>query len=320
MDVKPPVNCKGRFMGLTGLVTTALETLEPTRGIVTTPVLREAYRIIGLEDLTSQDHQDRYFNGHKDVLRPCVQALSLDQDPEAYLALVPLVSRAFSIDQSLVDGYVARQGGTSRVAQVLGKWHQSIDLDQELRLGMDEHVIGIKKGKPTSPTKGNSEPGICLDPARVSLEGFSLRTKFGIGKVETDLVVPDAPFCIELYDLQERLGLVVGFWYQRDVTQTGKYQHKIVVSQIQQPQGAHLPGEKQDSQMGIVALELATMVARHMGVGSIRTYSAETHPLFLQHPERKGHLKGEFVCLYDSSAKALGFDGTRSTSYQKRVE
>ena len=306
-------------MELTGLVATALDALAPTHNTVSEEHLRNAYQLIGLDDLLAQDAQDPYFNAHQDALRQPIPAVSLDDDHEAHLELVPLVSRTYHLDQRLVDDYLARQRAHGHVAAALSRWPEVLDVEQDLGLRFHDRVIGIKKGKDGRKVKKGQEQPISLDPARASLDGYMLRTKFGIGKVEADLVVPDAPFALELYDSREHLGLTIGFWYQHDPSASGKNQHKMIVAQMQQPRDAHIPGEDQGAQMGIVGLEIAQLVAKHIGMGIVQTYSAETHPLFVQHPDRKERLKGPFVCLYDSSAKALGFTGTRSTHYTKQV-
>ncbi len=305
------IKCEGRFNELTGELTEALELLLPP-GLsrsVTPKELRDAYFLIA-NRLETIDPLDPYFQSNMDIIRPN----SLHADADAHIDLVPLISRAFVMEESLPRGYLERQNCGSRMAGLLGKWHKGLDLEEELDLDLDSRRIAIRKEtvKDHEKAKKGYEQPIRLAPDRAPLRGFSLRTKFGIGRTEADAVVPDAPYSIELFNPDKKPSLLVGFWYKHDPMEK---KDVMVISQIQQPQKAQLPGN--DSQMGIVGMEIAELVARQLGFGAIETYSADKHPMFMQFPDRKPRMKGEFTGYYDSSAKALGFTGTRSTYYKK---
>lgn len=309
------IKCEGRFNELTGELNTALDlVLSPEERLGSTVSCSSLNSADGLiaDRLEALDAKDPYFQSNMDILRPN----TLRIDGEAYMDLVPLVSRIYKLEDQLAKKYAVRLGAEGRIADVLGSWNKGLDLESMLGLGLDSKLIAIKKEtvKDHEKSKKGHEQPIKLSPEKASLKGYSLKTKFGIGRTDSDAVVPDAPYSIELYDPDKRLSLLVGFWYKSDPMEKKDI---MVISQIQQPQKAQLPGDEKDPQMGIVGMEIAELVARQMGFGAIETYSADRHPMFMQFPDRKPRMKGEFTGYYDSSAKALGFTGTRSTYYKK---
>ena len=314
------IKCEGRFNELTFNLNTALDLVFPAdsrlEGIVTVKALQEATELVS-DQLESFDLKDPYFQSNLDILRPN----SLHTDEGAYVDLVPLVSRIYKLEDGLLEAYARRLGAKGHLAGILGRWNQGLDLDSELELGQETKRIAIRKEKVSEHEKvkkGREQP-IRLSPDRVSLKGYSLKTKFGIGRTDSDVVVPDVPYSIELFDRAGKQALLVGFWYKNNPSAKGNEKDIMVISQIQKPQVARLPGKEQGSQMGVVGMQLAELVAKAMNFGVIQTYSAEKHPMFMQYPERKPKMKGEFRGYYDTSAKALGFDGSRSTFYTKRI-
>lgn len=312
------IKCVGRFKDLTGELTTALE-IASIENIVTEQSLKDVYLLIN-SSFKNMDVQDPYFNSSTDVLRPQPKFTASEGISE-YIELVPLISREFKMDGQLVRNYAKALGAKDQLEEILGSWQNCLDLNKTLGLRLSERKIAFKREDVPQhklAKKGQEQP--CpLSAERASLDGYSLRTKFGVGGTDVDAVVPDAPYGIEVFDPQERLCLLVGFWYKQVENAGGQLEDAIVVSQIQQPQKANLPGADKGAQMGIVGLELAKIVAAGLGVKQVQTYSAETHPMFSQYPERKCRMKGEFTGYYDTSAKALGFQGSRSTFYTLKI-
>lgn len=303
------IKCSGRFKDLTDELSDALPLVANGKNI-NEQVLKETHSFLK-DSLAGYDTTDPYFCSQVDVLRPQPQI-----DENTYRELVPLISRQFDLDDSLANMYASRQGAKGKIAQILGDWKNVLDLDDLLNLRLSERSIPFKRGEvPRHELKKKGQEQACpLSSERTNLTGYSLRTKFGIGGTENDAVVPDAPYSIEVFDSRENLCLLIGFWYKHN-----NLEDTLVISQIQQPQNANIPGKNAGAQMGIVALEIAKIVASAMGIKTIQTYSADKHPMFLQFPERKARMKGEFTGYYDTSAKALGYEGTRSTYYTLKI-
>jgi len=229
---------------------------------------------------------------------------------------VPLVIRNHDITPSMVTDYAIRINAKPNKLMTLSEWNSNLCLEDELNIDLCSRYIGIKKEKkdPAKQSKKGCEEPICLSDEKVSLSGYSLKTKFGIGHRDGDQVVPDAPYCIELYDPDNKLCLMVGFWYKYDAAID---KDTMIISQIQQPVGSVIPGKDLGAQLGIVGMEIARLVAKEMKFDEMATYSGKTHPMFQQYPERAAQFRGDFISYYDASAKALGFTGSRSTSYIK---
>ena len=56
-----------------------------------------------------------------------------------------------------------------------------------------------------------------------------------------------------------------------------------------------------------------------MGYESVVAYSAKNHPLFQEHPDSWSQLGADFKCIWDRSAKKLGFEGSPSTHFYREV-
>jgi hypothetical protein len=82
----------------------------------------------------------------------------------------------------------------------------------------------------------------------------------------------------------------------------------MLVAQMQPCRNAHFP---QDVKFGVGALAVAETVGRAIGFKEIATYGAKAHPIFKEHPEDWRQFGPEFVCIYDGSAKKLGYNGSR---------
>ena len=92
----------------------------------------------------------------------------------------------------------------------------------------------------------------------------------------------------------------------------------MLVSQIQSCGNANLPSR---TQLGVASLHIAEVIASLIGFEEIKTYTARGHPLFYEHPDSRGQLQSDFVCLWDASAKKLGFNGSRNgnSHHSKRL-
>lgn len=199
-----------------------------------------------------------------------------------YSSIIPLISRKTKLPRNSAELYLAGIVGNTANFKFLDKFNQKINLVD--RLGM------------TCPPK------------------YFLCSNFGIGNLADDVVVSDSPFTIELWtqapETAKRLHTgTVGFWYQKkdDVD-------SIIVDQIQSARTgitAHIEGK--------FALRIACDFADKVGINEVRTYSAQKHPMFKRHPERKAHLLEIFTALYDKSAIACGFEGDKQTGYLKRI-
>ena len=306
------VECEGRFSGFSKHMTEALElTLEEKKtSSVTEDTLKDAFDLIKKEALCS-DPNDPYFHSTVDILRP--NPLPPDQNT-AYLYTVPFIPRILKTHPILPLKYCETLGAKGNLLHHLSNWHFRFDICKVLGIRLSEKIIGIKKKKNTRQVKKGKPQPIQLDPEKTSLAGYKLRTKFGLGRGFFNIVVPDAPFSIEVLDHSGKISLLIGFWYKNEIIE-GSSKNIFVISQIQQPTGTSRPGQKQGSHLGIVGMEIGKIVAKALGFDVIQTYSAEKHPMFLQYPKRKPKMKGEFRGYYDSSAKALGFNGSRTTFY-----
>ena len=313
-----PADCVGRFPELREKIHESWGIVLPEKEYtVTENDLKNAFELV-LQDLNSVDLTDPYFDSTVDILRPNPLNRA---DPGTYLDLVPLVSRLFWLGEDLVGKYASKIGSSGRIQEILGMWAESIDLDVELGLNLERKMIAIKKENVLQHKKAKKgqEQMIGLSDERASMAGYSLRSLFGIGRCVADVVVPDAPYSIGVYNPDGNLCLLIGFWYRHDALAPGKEKDILVVSQIQQPRGVDIPGSAQGSQIGVVAMEIVKLVASALGFGVIQTYSADRHPMFLQYPSRKSRMKGNFRGYYDTSTKALGFVGSRSTFYTLKI-
>lgn len=302
------IDCEGRFHELGDLVADSIDALRGNdNSPVDTDTLKDVSFILG-DEMNAVDVFDPYFSSSLDILRENIEV-------DDSLALVPIVARRMPIDKVSIVDYIQSLKSDYEVENSLSQWvWGSNNLNKNFDLRLEDRSIGIKK-----ETIGQGKKArIGLSDIRANMHGYGLRSSFGIGKGDNNSVVPDAPFSIDLIGRDGKLALKVGFWYKRDPTLEGN-QNVMVVSQIQQPRGTLLPGHDLDSQMGIVGMEIAQIVARAMGFGTMETYSADKHPMFMQYPDRKKQFKGEFKGYYDSSAKALGFKGTRTTWYRKEL-
>ena len=300
------IDCLGRFSDLTSKLEEALSVVS-TSPQVSFQNLKDAYTLLE-PDLSVFDPLDPYFNSSTDLWRPKPIA-----DTNAHLDLVPLTRRP--LEDSLPLLYAERVDAPRATANVLGNWHKKLDLNTALGLRLDDKLVAYRreKGQSVRIGKGKEMP-VQLSKDRASLRGYTLRSSFGLGPAEGDVVVPDAPYTVSLIDPEGKLALVTGFLYTRANTLGTGPIDTMVLGQIQQPRGANIPGNE-NGQLGIVGHEIAKLVAKGLGLQAIQTYSAERHPMFYQHPERKAGMKGEFKGLYDASAKALGFQGSPSTNY-----
>lgn len=289
---KASVQCKGRFNQVRDFIyQEALPlVLSPDETFITDANLREMWEISQGDIAASGfDWNERYFFcGDTDPIR---------MSPEVgYLSLVPLIEGHMELEGGLVYNYA----------------HSSMGNSAEVSENLERMA-----NKPPRFLKdlGKNSRDISL-PGRKNLSGYRISGNFGIGTlcqggVSGGGVRSDSPFLLEVYK-EDRSGSelagVVGFWAQND---------EMLVSQMQSCKNAKYP---ERAQFGVASLRVAEAAAEKIGFNKIITYSAQTHPLFRQHPKSWDQLKTEFAQIWDSSAKKLGYDGGRAGYHTKEVK
>lgn len=284
------IKCEGRFGDLrTFLYEEAMPAVLGAKTKIERTDLRDMWELIE-GDIPSKDPRDPYFNSRVDTLRR--------QPSHDYLGLVPLIahSEQFHLDEELVRDYALSMGNHAALADKLAAMNS-----QPRRLLHD--IGGREERKIQFPDGG-------------SLAGYVVAGNFGIGTVSPGGVQgggirSDSPFLIEVYKTVRAGGqdlvAVVGYWPQDNA---------MVVSQMQSCRNAQFP---EDLKFGVACLHTAEVVARAMGFREIATYGAREHPMFKEHPDSWRQIGADFVCMYDSSAKRLGFNGSRGSHHAKSL-
>jgi len=280
MKVKSLPKCEGRFSGLRGALSVALETyleIIPNKKLTEDSLIEIAELV--QQDTHTTDLNDPYFDTNR------IDKFRKSHNPNDSFSYVPLLSRKQPLSDRVYEGYL-----------------QMICPDEDKQKKLMHFVNESSLGKAFDfKTKDITIPKSANEPeTRVSLGNYYLKGNFGIGN--GDKIRSDTPFNIDVYEVgTDILAFTVGFWYQ---------DNSMLVSQIQAasqksiPEGCHL---------GIMALGVAEKVARELGAKTIQVYSKKNHPLFLQDPDKKARLCETFACLYDKSARVMGYDGSRDS-------
>ena len=287
---KKIVKCEGRFSQLRDyLYNEAFPVVLGDRSFVKEEDLEVVWELIG-NDIFNFDWRDPYYNSREDKLR--------SNPGDNYLSLVPLVEApSFRLDKDLVHKY-------------------ALDMGNELELAAKLAEMGEHPSRFFESNLGR-EPGSVFLPGGKNFGGYVISGNFGIGTLSTGGVLggglrSDSPFLLEVYGSgKERgdinLAALIGFWAQGN---------NMLVSQLQSCRNSALPKEVP---FGVSCLRLAEVAARDMGFKDITVYSARGHPLFKEHPEDWSQLGRSFTCLYDNSAKKLGYDGGRNAHHTKSL-
>lgn len=200
-----------------------------------------------------------------------------------YESLIPLIARKTELPTDAVALYLNSFANIqdTKVIRVLSEFNRQINLNQLLSSSHKEYYL-------------------CAN--------------FGIGNRDKEIIVSDSPFNIELWlpasgKMKKRHAGSIGFWYQqKDGLEL------FIIDQIQ----AARTGSPEFI-TGELALKTICEIGKSIGVNEIRTYSAQKHPMFKKHPERKTQFLSAFTKIYDDSAIACGFNGNKQTGYVKRL-
>lgn len=296
------VKCEGRFHELREyLFNQVLPLVLEGRNIINSSDLETVWSLVE-EDLYRFDTRDPYFNDPKfynfnpklmDSLRmvPLAQALSL----------VPLIADTLDLDGDLIGKYTICRGNgltvTKNLEQVVGGGNFLSDFLAKIKTSLYFPLI-----------KDNHMENIPFNE-------YMVGGTFGIGTIISGGeggggIRADAPFLLGIYDLGKgnrgvNLAGVIGFWAQND---------RMLVAQMQSCKNARYP---EGIHFGVGSLAIAEQIAKKIGFKGLDIYSAKHHPVFNEHPGDKDRLMEDFVCIFDSSAKKMGYDGSRGTFYSK---
>lgn len=301
--IKETVECEGRFSELREfLYSNALPLVLQDRTIVTEDDLKNMWELSQQEIVDCVfDHKDPYyFCNRKDSSGRVVGGSDcLRESPFIdYLSLVPLIESHMALEEGLVFRYSRQMGNSEAVSQRLEFFAQHVDRYFRTVLRKEPKDVVFLGGH--------------------NLAGYKISANFGIGTISSGGLTgggvrSDSPFLLEIFQETKGrrgeydLAAIVGFWAQNN---------HMVVSQMQPGRNAHFPSEVP---FGIGCLRTAEVAAEKMGFEGVFVYSAKTHPIFRQYPSSSDAMKKEFVCIYDGSAKKLGYHGTRCSSYLKPI-
>lgn len=282
------VKCPGRFSGLREYIhNEAVPLILEDRDDVRDRDLRDIWDLIS-GDVFVYDLKDPYYNSHHDTLR---KQPNLD-----YLSLVPLFSSNFHFEEGVVEKYALSMGNRANIVDILEVMpdHPKRFFKKVLRRDPNDMVL----------------------PSGERMTGYYISGNFGIGTASPGGVLgggirSDSPFLLEVYKMEQRdsgesnLAAVIGFWVQDNT---------FLVSQMQSCKNAKLPEKEK---FGVVCLSVAETAARLMGFDKIMLYNARGHPIFKEHPDNWAHLGADFTCVWDNSAKKLGYNGSRNGHHEK---
>lgn len=286
------IKCEGRFPEMRECLGNEVLPLVLGDEITVGPQqLEQAWELIQ-DDTFKFDLMDSYFDNYRDPLR---------KSPEKnHLSLVPLIEGPYHVSNELVNAYLAQMGNNSAISNLTTKLNEQPSRFLLNTLEREPRTIVF-------PESGGK-----------SLAGYSISGNFGIGTVAPGGISgggirSDSPFLLEvnqLYNDKARRGekdlvALIGFWAQDNA---------MLVSQMQPCKNAHFP---EGVKFGVGALHIAEVIAREIGYEKIMVYNARSHPLFKAYPENWGQLAQDFVCMWDNSAKKLGFDGSRNEHHEK---
>jgi len=284
---KAAVKCEGRFAQLRMyLYNEALPMVVGDRKKITESDLIDVWDLIK-EDVVELDPKDPYYNSKhdlffqkKDTVRTCPHLDSL--------SLAPLIECPnFQLDKSVVENYLLSLGNSANLSKQLSLFSEPNENYLEKTLSM--HTKDIVLGK------------------NQNLKNYILSSNYGVGTIVSGGakgggVRSDSPFLFGVYEMQNKdlnLACLLGFWAQNN---------EMLVSQIQPCKNGHLPSE---ITLGEGAFAITTELARKIGFEKVITYTARSHPIFMEHPNDWNQFGGDFVCIYDNGAKKNGFNGGR---------
>lgn len=283
------VKCEGRFSELRQyLYDDVFPLVMGDKTLVGEQDLRVAWDLVK-DDVFGFDPKDPYYESRTDSLR---KKPSLD-----HLSLVPLIETpSYGLEKGLIKKYALSQNNDQKVSEMLEK--------------MNDHPLKFFR------EVLHREPNTVVFPGtKANLGRYLISADVGIGTlIEGGMqgggVRSDSPFLLGVNYMDKRsernLAAVIGFWAN---------DNSMIVSQIQPCRNANLPKE---TTLGEGCLYLAEVAAREMGFDEILTYSAREHPIFKEYPSDWGKDMGKtFVCIYDNSAKKLGFNGSRTQNHSK---
>lgn len=287
------IKCPGRFSELREhLHNEAVPLVLEDRTNVHESSLREMWDLVR-DEVFHFDVKDPYYT------QPEAKKDSLRKEPNLdYLSLVPLFPSTFHFADDLIQKYVASMGNTSDIATLLAKM---ADKPRRFCQGVLER-----------------SPSDIVFPGGKKLVGYEIAANVGIGSTSEGGrsgggIRSDSPFLLEVYKVENRttgernLAGVLGFWPQ---------DNQLLVSQMQSCKNARLP---EGLPFGVVMLKMGETAAYLMGFKRMIVYSAREHPIFHEHPNNWSQLGKDFVCQWDSSAKKLGYVGSRSGHYIKEL-
>ncbi|MSR85792.1 hypothetical protein EXS74_00175 [Candidatus Woesearchaeota archaeon] len=286
------VKCPGRFSQTREKVFEAVDVALEGRINVTEHDLATVWDLIS-GDLAGLDGRDPYYEPTEDVSRT--------PPHDNYLSLVPLFPSTYTLTPEIREKHALSRGVDPRIAIQLAAMASSGRNFFTGQLGKDAAKLHVDKN--------------------VTLSGYVIGSNVGVGTLsdggpEGGGTRSDSPYLIEISKREgrgrdERLNLaaVVGFWAEGDT---------MLVSQMQSCKNATLP---EGPYFGLTCVTIAERVAREIGFEKIALYTGRAHPYFLEHHESWARMGQLFVCMWDGSAKKLGFDGSRvqTRTYTKTI-
>jgi len=290
--IKKVVKCVGRFSLLRQhLFDEVVSVILEDRTTVTSQELSDIWEFFSEDRFQVEHPTDPYYGSRTDTLRAHPK---LD-----YLSLIPLFPSHYHLSDDLVEKYALSMGTKADVAKRLASMANHPEhFFQGLGRDLSNLVLPNSKGS--------------------NLSGYTISGNSGIGTISSGGpkgggVRSDSPFLLEVYKRLENgeqdLAALIGFWAQGNAEATD-----LIVSQMQPCKNAKLPG---NVPFGVGALYIVEAAARLMNVDRVLAYSAKSHPIFSEHPRDWAQFGSEFVCMWDGSAKKLGFDGSRNAHYIK---
>lgn len=287
------VKCEGRFHEIRDYIyDQAFPLILDGATTVNEAHLQDVWGLVGMDIHSDLDRRDPYFFSKVDKLRR--------QPWEDAISLVPLVEAQLHLEEGVLASYARSMGCNPNLAANLDLFRT-----QSRRL-LQEHL--------------RLEPKDIIFPSGERFTGYRVAVNYGIGTISRGGdsgggIRSDSPFLLELYQDhtmgpkrgETDLAAVVGFWPQNN---------EMLVAQIQSCRNAKLP---EKTQFGVACLHVAEVIARRLGFERISTYSARDHPIFMEHPNSWNQLASEFTCMYDGSAKKLGYGGSRQGGHEKSL-
>ncbi|MEK6818458.1 MAG: hypothetical protein AABY10_00835 [Nanoarchaeota archaeon] len=287
------IKCEGRFAELRNyLYSEVLPVVLGENTSIDKRQLRDVWSLVKGE-VSLFDIRDPYYSNHRDKARKFTMLGS------PYL--IPLFEpTSYSIDKRLIEDYTRSMGNNRKVRKNL------CALAEQPRRFLHD-TLGREPRAVVFPESGGK-----------TLAGYIVSGDFGVGTIAQGGiggggVRSDSPFLLEVYHSpgdhargEINLAALIGFWAQ---------DNDMLVSQMQSCRNAKLPN---GVKFGVGCLHIAETVGRLMGFKNILTYTARHHPQFMEHPETWGQLAEDFTCIFDGSAKALGFEGSRCGDFYSK--